>query len=405
MSTKSLLYHGFGLGTIEPMKTTYKSGIITFHVRRPLDRLCCPCCHSPDVIRRGTTQRELHHIPIGLKPVKLMVSLQRLMCRDCKQLRYEKLPFMLPHKRYTRRFADYVIALSKLMTVKDVAQSLGVSWGLVRSIQETHLHQSLKKRPLKHLRHLAIDELAIGKGHKYVSVVLDLESGAAVYVGEGKGAEAVAPFLARLKRMGAKIEAVAMDMASSYHLAVSDNFPKAAKVLDRFHVVKLMNEKLTKLRRDLYNEATHALGKHVLKGSRWLLLKRPENLSEKRQERQRLEDALELNKPLATAYYLKEDLRQFWEQESLADAKAFLGKWIATALASGIAVMKTMAKTLRSYRNQLFAWYEHPISTGPLEGFNNKAQTMKRQAYGYRNIDFYKLKLLTLHQKKYALVG
>lgn len=405
MSTRSLLYHGFGLGTMEPQKTTFTGGAITLHIRRPLQRLCCSQCCGANVIRRGTKQRRLRHVPIGLKPVYLEVTVQRLQCRDCGQLRYEQLPFMLPLKRYTRRFADYVIALSQRMTVKDVADALGVSWGLVRTIQETHLRQALKKQELKSLRYLAIDELAVGKGHKYVSVVLDLESGAAVFVGDGKKAEAVEPFLQRLKRSGAQIEAVAMDMAASYHLAVSKVFPDAAKVLDRFHVMKLMNEKLSDLRRDLQRETQHVLKKEVLKGTRWLLLKRPDNLVDERNERQRLNEALELNQPLATAYYLKEDLGQFWQQGSKRQARQFLGSWIATALASGIQVLKTMATSLKTHRNQLLAWYDHPISTGPLEGFNNKAQTMKRQAYGYRNRDFYKLKLRTLHLKKYALVG
>lgn len=405
MSTRSLLYHGFGLGTMEPMKTTFDQGEITLHVRRARERLCCPCCHSANVVLRGTMERRLRHVPIGLKAVFVQVTIQRLACRDCGQLRYEQLPFMLGHKQYTRRFAEYVIALSACMTVKDVATLLNVSWGVVRAIQEGHLRRQLKRQDLHALRHLAIDELAIGKGHRYVSVVLDLESGAAVYVGDGKGAEAVAPFLRRLKRSGVTIEAVAMDMASSYHLAVSETFPEAAKVLDRFHVIKLMNEKLTALRRDLFREADHMLNKHVLKGIRWLLLKHPENLVEECGEKQRLHDALTLNKPLAIAYYLKEDLGRFWQQGTKKKAKQFLETWIASALASGIRHLRTMANTLKRYRNQLLAWYDHPISTGPLEGFNNKAQTMKRQAYGYRNIDFYKLKLRTLHMKKYALVG
>lgn len=405
MSTRSLLYHGFGLGTMDTLKTTYAEGTVTFHIRRPLDRQCCPCCHSPNFIRRGTKWRRLRHVPIGEKPVWLRVQLQRLKCRDCGELRFERLPFMDDAKRHTRAFARYVISLSEKMTVKDVAELLNVSWGLVRNIQERYLRQQVKKRKLGKLRYLAIDELAIGKGQTYVSVVLDLETGAVVYVGDGKSADSVRPFLRRLRRAGTQIEAVAADMANSYHLAVRESFPKAALVLDRFHVVKLMNDKLTDLRRDLQRETTHVLKQHALKGIRWLLLKRPENLDEERDEQQRLQEALELNQPLATAYYLKEDLGQLWEQGTREKAEAFLNSWIQTAQQSRIQVLKTMANTLSGYRNQLLAWYKHPISTGPLEGFNNKAQTMKRQAYGYRNIEFYKLKLLTLHEKKYALVG
>lgn len=404
MSTKSLLYHGFGLGTMESSRISYEQGTVTFHVQRPISRLLCSNCHSSNIIRRGTIQRRLCHVPIGLKPVFVQVTLHRLECRNCGTLRNEHLPFMLPNKRYTRAFARYVIALSHCMTVKDVANLLGVSWGMIRSIQEDHLQQEVKKRKLSTLKCLAVDELAIGKGRRYVSIVLDLKSGMVVFVGDGRSSESIAPFFLHLKRIGAKIEAVAMDMAAPYHLAVSETFPNAVKVLDRFHVIKLMNDKLSDLRRQLQSSARNTEKKNILKGTRWLLLKRSGSVNDK-QKQCRLDDALELNKPLATAYYLKEDLAQFWKQESLNEAKKFLGSWIATALASGVRQLKTMANALKRYREQLFAWYKYRISTGPLEGFNNKAQTMKRQAYGYRNIDFFKLKLKTLHLKKYALVG
>jgi len=142
-----------------------------------------------------------------------------------------------------------------------------------------------------------------------LAVVLDLDSGAVVFVGEGTGADALKPFWKRLKLSRAPIEAVAMDMSHAYIAAVRSNLPHATIVFDHFHVIELMNEKLTELRRDLYREATDLLQKNVLKGTRWLLLKNPENLRDDRNERARLEEALSLNKPLATAYYMKEDLR------------------------------------------------------------------------------------------------
>ncbi len=139
-------------------------------------------------------------------------------------------------------------------------------------------------------------------------------------------------------------------MSSAYYAAVQKNIPHATHVFDRFHIVKLMNDKLTALRRQLYREAEHMLGKTVLKGTRWLLLKNPENLSDDRNEHQRLQDALERNTSLATAYYLKEDLRQIWEQPGKRAAGKFLKDWCARARASGIRVLDTMAKTLQRHR-------------------------------------------------------
>ena len=145
--------------------------------------------------------------------------------------------------------------------------------------------------------------------------------------------------------------------------------------------------------------------KAVLKGTRWLLLKNFENLDPKKDEKQRLEEALSLNKPLATAYYLKEDLRQFWEQPGKKFGTLFLDGWIQRAETSGIKILQQMAKTLAAHRSGLLAYYDAMITSGPMEGTNNKIKTMKRQAYGFRDKEFFKLKILAIHETKYVLVG
>jgi Transposase and inactivated derivatives len=226
-----------------------------------------------------------------------------------------------------------------------------------------------------------------------------------VFVGEGKGAEALLPFWRRLRASHARIEAVAIDMSPAYIGAVRDHLPDAVIVFDHFHIIKLLNEKLSELRREMYREATDKLHKDVLKGTRWLLLKNPENLDPQRNERQRLQEALRLNQPLATAYYLKEDLRQIWEQPHKTAAWNFLTSWYLRAMDSGIRLLQQFAKTLKFHAWGILAWYDYPISTGPLEGTNNKIKTMQRQAYGFRDQEFFKLKIYGIHETKYALVG
>jgi transposase len=266
------------------------------------------------------------------------------------------------------------------------------------------LQRRFARPKLKHLRQIAIDEISIGAGHRYLTLVLDLESGAVVHVGRGKGGAALETFWKRLRRSGAKVRAVATDMSAAYIDAVRQRLPKATLVFDRFHVMKLFNDKLSELRRQLYRQAT-AAERRVLKGVRWLLVKRPENLEPGRREQERLEEALRLNAPLATAYYLKEDLAQLWEQDDEEEATTFLVDWLARAEASGIRILRDLAKTLRKHALGLVAYYDYPISTGPLEGTNNKIKTMQRQAYGYRDEEFLHLKILACHEGKYALVG
>ena len=135
------------------------------------------------------------------------------------------------------------------------------------------------------------------------------------------------------------------------------------------------------------------------------MLKNDENLDEDRNERARLEEALALNRSLATAYYLKEELRELWGQPGRNSAARFLRDWCARARVSGIRMLIRFAKTLQVHRSGILNWYDHPISTGPLEGTNNKIKTLKRRAYGYRNQDYFKLKILAIHRSQYALVG
>ena len=169
-------------------------------------------------------------------------------------------------------------------------------------------------------------------------------------------------------------------------------------------MIKLFNDKLSALRRQLFHELT-AKGQRLLKGIRWLLLKNPENLDPLKKEPQRLQRALKLNEPLALAYYLKEDLRQIWLQPSKHLARLFLEDWLASARASGIRVLQQFADTLEEHQEGVLNYYDYPISTGPLEGTNTKIQLVKRQAYGFRDHEFLKLKILGLHETKYALVG
>jgi transposase len=291
------------------------------------------------------------------------------------------------------------------MTILDIAEHLGVSWDVIKDMQKRNLQRKYGKIKLKHLENIAIDEIAVKKGHKYLTVVMDLKSGRVVFVGNGKGTDALEPFWKRLKRSKAKIRAVAMDMSPAYISAVETNLPETEIVFDHFHVVKMFNEWLSNYRRYLQRIAETKEQKEVLKGTRWILLKNPENLDDSRNEKKRLDKALELNQPLAAAYIMKEKLRFIWFQENKIIAEKCLNEWIGEAKVSGISILVRFADTLEAHKKGILAYYDYGISTGPLEGMNNKIKTMKRQAYGFRDIEFFKLKILAIHESKYALVG
>lgn len=404
MST-SVFYRALGIRGYKHQSIKQQDGGIVMRVRHDGSELTCPQCHGSNIIRRGTVPGRWSTVPIGRKPVTVFAEVPRIECRDCHTEPVVPVLFADPRRSYTKSFERMVLDLRQSMTLKDVAEHLGVSDWLVKDIEKRWLGKHFARPRLKDLRHIAIDEISTKKGHKYLTIVMDLTSGAVVFVGDGKGADALRPFWRSLKASRAAVEAVAMDMSSAYYRAVCENLPDAAVVFDWFHIVKLLNDKLSDLRRQLYREATDQLHKDVLKGTRWLLLKRPEHLDETRKESQRLQEALKLNESLATAYYLKEDLRLLWEEPNKAAARRFLDDWIRQAEASGIRVLKTFARTLAAYRSGILAWYDYPISTGPLEGTNNKIKTLKRTAYGFRDQEYFRLKILALHHSRYEMVG
>ncbi len=300
---------------------------------------------------------------------------------------------------YTDKLTGFVNDLSRLMTIRDVAQLSGLSWDTVKDIVKERLKKDYGHIACRHLKNLSIDEIYVGKRRKYYTLVLDLESGRIVWVHRGRGKAALQGFWRRLRKCKAKIQAVAMDMSGAYWAAVLEALPKVKVVFDRFHIIKLMNEKLDDLRRDLVREAEGPL-KMVIKGTRYLLLTRLDNLKD--DQLPKLEKALELNAPLSAAWYLKEELTLLWEQASYKDMERFLRQWCQRALDTGIAQLAQMAKTLLLHWTGILNWWAHPINNGKMEGTNNKIKTLTRQAYGYRDEDFFILKLLALHESRYS---
>ncbi len=404
MST-SVLYRALGIRGYKHQSIREEKGAISLRVRHDGSETTCTGCRGTNVRRRGTLSRSWQAPPIGNRCVTIFAAVPRIECRDCRTTRVSPVPFADPHRSYTRSFERLVLDLCQSMTLRDVSRHLGISDWTVRDIEKRWLGKHFGKPRLKDLRYIAIDEISTKKGHKYLTIVMDLESGAVVFVGEGKAADTLKPFWTRLKASHAKVKAVAIDMSAACYQAVTDHLPDAAIVFDWFHIVKLLNDKLSQLRRDLYREATDQLQKDVLKGIRWLLLKRSENLDDERNESERLNEALKLNESLATAYYLKEYLRLLWEEPTKQAASRFLDDWIRMAEATGIRVLKTFARTLARYRTGIQAWYDHPISTGPLEGTNNKIKTLKRQAYGFRDQQYFKLKIMAIHHSRFELIG
>jgi transposase len=289
-----------------------------------------------------------------------------------------------------------------MMTLSDVAELTLLSWDTVKTIVKTHLAKDYGKPLLQGVRYLGIDEIHLGKKSRYYTIVIDLEDGRILWAKPGRGGAALRGFWRRLRLAKARIRAVATDMSAAYWSAVLEHLPDAALVFDKFHVIKLMNERLDDLRRQMVREAEGPL-KLLIKGTRFLLLRNPENLQE--DQIPKLDQALRLNEPLLLGWYLKEELRELWNQPSRQKMSAFLKDWCQKADQTAIGQLMKMAKTLRTHASGILAYARHPITSGKLEGINNKIKTLTKRSYGFHDENFFILKLLSLHHSKYKLLG
>ena len=311
-----------------------------------------------------------------------------------------------PRVSFSKKLAQLVLDLTESMTIQDTARYVGLDWHQVAAILTTHLEKKEKQRSWRNVRLMAIDEIAVRKGHRYMTVVVDLESGDVLDVIDGRNAECLAPVFERLKKAHAPLEAVAIDLSSAYIKAIKQYAPKGIAIVhDPFHLVQLVNRTIDEVRRQEQKRVEEEQQQKLIKGSRYLLLHGKERLQEKQGKASRLAALLEVNETLNKAYMLKEDLRLVWRQKDKKEALNFLNRWIMEAIFVSSRPFRKLAKTIALHRDEILAWYDFPISTGPLEGLNNKIKVLNRRAFGYRNLRFYRLRILFIHQSTFKLTG
>ena len=394
----SFLYHAWGLYSLECTKEEYKGNTIILHVQTKRRQNVCPKCGNRHLVKNGYRIRDFVGLPVGGKKVIIRMKVQRYKCcnAECDYDQQEKIPFATGSRTYTHRFAKYVVDLLRGMTLQDAASLLGVSWDMVKEIHSVYLQRHYSPPSLDGVECIGIDEFAVRKGHVYKTIVVDLRTGRILYVGDGKGADALTKFWKKVKRKGVHIKYVATDLSAAFTASVLENCPDAVHVFDHFHVVKLMNEKLDDIRRTQYHMEKDVNKRKVLKGTRYLLLGKGEDILDKKYKT-RLDNALAMNEVLSKAYYLKEQLREIWTQVYKEDAEEVLKEWIEQAQNSKVPQLQKMGTTLLAHKRGILAWYDCHISTGKVEGINNKIKVMKRNAYGFRDDKYFTLRLYALH--------
>lgn len=383
------------------ISTEYTENEIVFSIIKDIPFTCLNCS-STNVTATYVKDRIIKGLPSGTKQTRFKVKTHRIKCHKCGLFKTENISFIdSPLSRVSSCLARFIVEIRKHMTIQSVSTFYGVHWDTVKNIEKKALQQKYKNIQLSQVTKIGIDEVFMGKtiGEKgYLTIVRDLVSGGVLFVGKGKKGECLNEFAEKLRDAGAKIEAVAVDFAPSFTAWIRENIPDAKIVYDHFHVIKLMNDKLSSIRRTTMNNLEEE-EKKSLKNRMWHYVTNKENLNKKATEE--LEICNKIHANLGIAHYLKESLRNIYKiSPDSVFAKIAFERWCEMALETGISQMKTMAKTIKRQIDGILSFWDTGLTSAAMEGFNNKIGWLTRQAYGYRDEAYLILKIYDLPKLK-----
>lgn len=397
MST-SLLYHTQGTYGFQLLNYKFKGKSVIAEVTQNSSKFKCQRCSSRNVKATFIKNRLIQGLPMGSQNFYLSVRLHRIKCHDCKSYLTEEISFIPSQKvHYTRKLAETIIQLRPEMSILAISKYFNLQWNTVKEIEKKYLKKKYKHIKLKNTEYIGIDEIHIGQ-NGFLTIVRDLKSGNVLHIGNGKGNEALDGFTLKLKKSKAQIKAVSLDFGRAYTKWAKEVIPNAEIVYDHFHLIKLMNDKLDKIRRSTMIKLEEE-EKKKLKNKRWLFLKNIENLEKDTKEE--LKELRLIYDDLGTASLMKESLRNIYSiAEYDSEAEFAFEHWCKMAVGTGISYLKTMAKTIMQNIKGIVSFWNTKISNAHMEGFNNKIRWLNKQAYGYRDLEFLKLKIFDLPNAK-----
>jgi transposase len=356
-------------------------------------QMLCPKCGGLCKGVHDTTKRRVRDLPILEAHTHLIVHRRRLFCPDCGPV-LESLSWLGKYCRATQRLADSVATLCKVLPIKHVAEFFGLSWDQVKDIDKRSLEQRFTTVDLSAVEVIGMDEFALQKGHRYATVIVEPYRKQVLFVAKGRGRESLRPFFEKLGPDGcSRLKAVVMDMNGAFEEEVKAKAPQASIVYDLFHVVaKYSREVICRVRNaELHRLKDDKQSRKVIQGSRWLLLRNYSNL--KPDDKVRLEELLDANHNLMTVYLLNDYLKELWSFRSVEKAKQSWEQWYQLAKESGIPHLVLFAQRLQGYLQGILNHCNWPLHTGLLEGINNKIKVIKRMAYGFRDHEYFFLKI------------
>lgn len=344
----------------------------------------CPQCDILRPVYDHTTRRSFRHLDTMQYQTILHCEIPRVKCAEHGVLQV-KTPWAEPKSRFTRHFETLAIDVLKSMSTKAGCELLGISWDEAHAIKQRAVLRGLARRPTSTFRRLGVDEVSFRKGHKYLTIVTDLDEKRVIFIGRNRKKETLDAFYDALSEDQINaIEAVAMDMWPAYISSTMEHVPDAEKkiVFDRFHIIKHMNDAVNDVRKKEHR-ALLKIGDETLKGARYAVLYGEENVPEKYEDV--LAELRDANLKTSRAWAIKELLRKIWTYNRLGWAKKLWKEWYDWAIRSRLEPVKKVARMLKKNLGQIMNFFKHPISTSTNEGMNLRIQNIKRKAYGYRN--------------------
>jgi transposase len=353
----------------------------------------CGTAHRGFYDRQRRRARDLR---CGGRAVYLDYELRRVECKKCGGVKQENLSFLSPNKKFTQLFALQIGGLCRVMTVQDVARRMQLDWDTVKDLDQIYMREQLKRAGRPDPRAIGVDEISIKKGHKYRIVVSDLDRKRAIWFGGTGRTEAdMDLFYAFLgKENSDNIKIAVMDMGKPFRHSTQHHAPQAAIVFDKFHLLRHLGEALDDIRRAEYKRVVGDQRKFI-KGQRYVLLSRRENLTDDGKKNLRV--LLKANKRLNTAYLLREQFEQLWDYASAAWARKFFDNWKKQLRWQRLAPYEKFARMIERHWEGIAAYCnpDNKVALGFVEGLNNKIRVIQRRAYGLRDEEYLKLKILT----------
>jgi transposase len=376
------------LPEFEVVKQVFLEDCNLLHVEKNTTEERCSFCGFSSSHVHDWRTRKVRDLSVLGKPLYLFVRVNRYRCHNCNEVFSQSFKSIGPNKQQTNRYREYLYEMCNGSTIQEVSKKEKVPYTTV----ERTFYSIAKEKEMEHLGKvetdlsnneivISLDEIAVRKGHHYETVLMDAQSGCVLGMEHQRSYESTKKLLTKDILSNMSIHTVVLDMWDPFHKAVKSIYPEACIVIDKYHVVQKITQALDQIRKNIPG----------LKKGRFKLLKGTEKLTVK--EKEQLDDMLEEHQDLSYAYFLKELFRDFYQAPDYDTAETLLEEWIQLAWSSPFSIFHKVAKTIENWRAPILQYFLTPFTNGRIEGTNHKIKNIKRRAYGFRNLERFRLRV------------